>query len=145
MAFESVKSPAHQFVMCFSPAAPAIHPEFTHPPLSPGPMVRTNIFLAVVLATQAVAMTPALADPKPKSRHCLTQEQRRAALASHKAMRAGRAIAIAKKRYGGDVVRARLCEGEHGSLRYVLTVLARDGKVTRVAVDATSGKLLSAR
>lgn len=104
-------------------------------------MVRTNIVFALALAVQAVAVAPVMAE----SRHCLTQEQRRAALASHKAMRAGRAIAIAKKRYGGDVVRARLCEGEHGALRYVLTVLARDGKVTRVAVDATSGKLLSAR
>jgi len=76
---------------------------------------------------------------------CLSQEHRRAAIASHKAMTVGRAIALAKKRYAGDVVRAKLCEGEHGSLRYVLTVLARDGKVTRLLVDATSGKLLNAR
>jgi uncharacterized membrane protein YkoI len=40
------------------------------------------------------------------------------------------------------VVRARLCESQNG-LVYMLTVLARDGKVTRVTVDATSGSVLT--
>ena len=35
----------------------------------------------------------------------------------------------------GTVVRARLCRGEAG-LVYVLTVLARDGKVAQISVDA---------
>jgi uncharacterized membrane protein YkoI len=104
-------------------------------------MVQMFLFLVLLLLAQA----PWTASVAAESKRCLTQEQRRAALASHRAMHAGRAIRIAKKRYGGDVVRARLCEGEHGSLRYVLTVLARDGKVTRVAIDAQSGKFLTAR
>jgi uncharacterized membrane protein YkoI len=45
---------------------------------------------------------------------------------------------------GAEVVRARLCH--HGEdLVYVLTVLARDGKVTRTSVDAASGALVERR
>ncbi len=41
----------------------------------------------------------------------------------------------------GTVVRARLCHGPEG-LVYVLTVLARDGKVARITVDAVKGTLV---
>ena len=43
-----------------------------------------------------------------------------------------------------EVVRARLCRQE-GKLVYLLTLLARDGKVTHMAVDATSGKVVEVR
>jgi hypothetical protein len=42
------------------------------------------------------------------------------------------------------VVRARLCHGAAG-LVYVLTVLARDGKVARLTVDAASGTVVGER
>ena len=51
------------------------------------------------------------------------------------------AMRTAKKRLPGTVVRARLCHG-HDGLVYVLTVLARDGKVARVTVDAVKGTLI---
>ena len=41
----------------------------------------------------------------------------------------------------GTVVQARLCHGQDG-LVYVLTVLAHDGKVVRVVVDAVKGTLV---
>jgi uncharacterized membrane protein YkoI len=41
----------------------------------------------------------------------------------------------------GTVVRARLCHGPDG-LVYVLTVLAHDGRVARIAVDAVKGTLV---
>jgi uncharacterized membrane protein YkoI len=44
------------------------------------------------------------------------------------------------------VVRARLCHGQiagkDGGLVYVLTVLAHDGKVAQIAVDAVKGTLV---
>ncbi len=46
----------------------------------------------------------------------------------------------AQNRMPGTVVRARLCRGTDG-LVYVLTVLAHDGKVARIAVDAMKGTL----
>jgi uncharacterized membrane protein YkoI len=41
----------------------------------------------------------------------------------------------------GTIVRARLCHGPDG-LVYVLTVLAHDGKVAQIAVDAIKGTLV---
>ncbi len=44
----------------------------------------------------------------------------------------------------GSVVQARLCHGKEG-LVYVLTILARDGKVARLAVDAAKGTVIGKR
>jgi uncharacterized membrane protein YkoI len=73
-------------------------------------------------------------------RRCLTKEQARAAVASGKAVRISVALKAVKR--GSEVVGVHLCEGGKG-LVYRLTVLARDGKVTRVTVDATSGSVLT--
>ena len=72
---------------------------------------------------------------------CLTVQERQAALAARKAVPLGRAMRVAKAKLGGDVVKARLCRQERG-LVYVLTVLARDGKVTQARVDAADGRWL---
>jgi len=92
--------------------------------------------LASALIVTMLAAEPAQA----QGTHCLTKEQQRAAIASGKAVALGQALKAVKRR--GEVVRARLCEGGKG-LVYMLTVLARDGKVTRVTVDATSGSVLT--
>jgi uncharacterized membrane protein YkoI len=92
--------------------------------------------VALVLAAAASDMAAA-ADRKA----CLTPEQRRAAIAAHKAVPLTRAVRTVKTRIGGEVVNARLCEREKG-LVYVLTVLARDGKVTQAMVDAADGHWL---
>jgi uncharacterized membrane protein YkoI len=72
---------------------------------------------------------------------CLSPEQRRAAIAARKAVPLTRAMRTVKTRIAGDVVNARLCEHRRG-LVYLLTVLARDGKVTQAMVDATDGHWL---
>jgi uncharacterized membrane protein YkoI len=41
----------------------------------------------------------------------------------------------------GEVVRARLCQ-RPDRLIYLLTVLARDGKVARAVVDASNGAVI---
>jgi uncharacterized membrane protein YkoI len=89
-----------------------------------------------------LALTFVTADlAQAAERRCLSKEQARAAVASGKAV--GLDIALkAFKRRGSEVVRVHLCEGGKG-LVYRLTVLARDGKVTRVTVDATSGSVLT--
>jgi uncharacterized membrane protein YkoI len=75
---------------------------------------------------------------------CLNPEQRRAAISGHQAVPLTKAIHLVKSRLKGDIVNARLCE--HGKeLVYVLTVLARDGKVTRASIDGASGSFLHER
>ena len=75
---------------------------------------------------------------------CLDQKERRAEIASGGVIRLAAAIHAAKSRMPGTVVQARLCHGQDG-LVYVLTVLARDGKVARIIVDAVKGTLVGER
>lgn len=75
---------------------------------------------------------------------CLTREERRQAIASGQLVKLSAAIRSVKGRAGRDVIRARLCRGPNG-LVYVLTLLGRDGKVTRATVDATDGAVVGAR
>ena len=93
-------------------------------------------FLALVVL---VAAGPAAAADPPT---CLSPDQRRAAVATHRAIPLARAVRDVRHRLAGaEVVGARLCY--HGDeLVYVLTVLARDGKVTRASVNAASGVLI---
>lgn len=75
----------------------------------------------------------------PDTEHvCLNQKERRAATETGELIRLSAAMHTAERRLPGTVVRARLCRGKDG-LVYVLTVLAHDGKVVRVVVDATKG------
>ena len=66
--------------------------------------------------------------------------QRRHVAASGKVVPLSKAIRAARARKT-EVVDAKLCKSPKG-LVYLLTLLAQDGKVTRVAVDAASGKLV---
>jgi uncharacterized membrane protein YkoI len=79
---------------------------------------------------------------------CLSKAEQRAAISNGQAVTLATAIRSVRGSVRGrgarEVVRARLCRQADG-LVYVLTVLARDGKVTHTTVDATSGKVVEAR
>jgi uncharacterized membrane protein YkoI len=71
---------------------------------------------------------------------CLDQKERRAEVESGRVVRLDTALRAVRSKMPGTLVRARLCHGNDG-LVYVLTVLARDGKVARLTVDAAKGTL----
>jgi uncharacterized membrane protein YkoI len=75
---------------------------------------------------------------------CPDQKDRRAEADSGRLVPLAAAMHAAKSRMSGTVVRARLCHGPDG-LVYVLTVLAHDGKVGRITVNATNGTLVGER
>jgi len=76
---------------------------------------------------------------------CLSQDERRALLVDHKVVPLGRAMQLVKTKVLGEVLRARLCRRDGGKgLVYVLTVLARNGKVVQARVDAGDGHWLGA-
>jgi hypothetical protein len=81
------------------------------------------------------------------ARVCLSKSEQRAAISSGQAVTLAQAIRSARGSVRGhgarEVVNAKLCREEKG-LVYLLTVLARDGKVTHMTVDATSGKVVEA-
>ena len=101
------------------------------------------LFLAPLALVSARAEEAARADrPGAEAEHaCLDQRERRAEIETGKVVRLSIAIRAAKSRMTGALLRARLCRGKDG-LVYVLTVLARDGKVARITVDAVKGTLV---
>jgi hypothetical protein len=105
----------------------------------------TLITLGLVRAEEAV---PPPTDPShpdlAATRACLDQKERRAVEEGGKIIHLAAAIRAARKRAPGALVQARLCHGKEG-LVYVLTVLARDGKVARLTVDAVKGTLVGQR
>ena len=71
---------------------------------------------------------------------CLDQKERRAEVERGHVVRLDTALRAVRSKMPGTLVRARLCHGNDG-LVYVLTLLARDGKVARLTVDAAKGTL----
>jgi uncharacterized membrane protein YkoI len=81
------------------------------------------------------------AETKAEGVHCLDQKDRKAETDANHLVRLSAAMRVARTRMPGTVVRARLCR-DNDELVYVLTVLARDGKVARLTVDAVKGTLM---
>jgi uncharacterized membrane protein YkoI len=102
------------------------------------------LLLASIIAIATVRGEEARSAHAPSGYACLDQKERRAEIASGGVVRLTTAIHAAKSRMPGAVVQARLCHGQDG-LVYVLTVLARDGKVARMVVDAVKGTLVGER
>jgi len=102
------------------------------------------VLLASVIVIGAARGQEARPARAPSGHTCLDQKERRAETASGAVVRLAAAIHAAKSRMPGTVVQARLCHGQDG-LVYVLTVLARDGKVARIIVDAVKGTLVGER
>jgi uncharacterized membrane protein YkoI len=100
---------------------------------------------ALIFALAPVrADEPDHAAPAAVEHACLNQKERRAE--TEKLVQLDAAMRVARSRMPGTVVRARLCHGQiagqEGGLVYVLTVLAHDGKVARITVDAVKGTLV---
>lgn len=100
-----------------------------------------GVFAAKLLGVFVLAWLMAAPAPAAERLRCLTRDQQRAAIADGRAVPLARAIR-AVRRTPKDVVRARLCQ-DSDRLIYLLTVLARDGKVRRVTVNAQNGTVLS--
>ena len=96
--------------------------------------------LAPVGAEEALHLTHA----DPAQHACLNQKERRALVENGTVLRLAAAMHAVRNHIPGTLVRARLCRRPDG-FGYVLTVLAHDGKVTRVVVDAVKGTLVGER
>jgi uncharacterized membrane protein YkoI len=100
--------------------------------------MRSPVYLLLGVALGAALPGAAVAAER---KTCLSPDERRAVIGAHKAVPLARAMHVVKARIAGEVVKARLCRRERG-LVYVLTVLARDGKVSEARVDAADGQWL---
>lgn len=98
------------------------------------------VLALIVLAASFALPAPAIAQDATA---CLGKDQRRDMIATGKVVPlsvARRAVPAGR----GELVRVSLCQGQSGYV-YLLTLVARDGKVTRATVDAGSGKLAEVR
>ena len=89
-------------------------------------------------ATGAASATPATA--AAAAGRCFSRQEQRAKTAAHKVVPLSKALRAAKGRRS-ELLGVRLCE-RNGKLVYLLTLLARDGKVVRATVDASNGALV---
>jgi uncharacterized membrane protein YkoI len=99
--------------------------------------------ISLVATVATLVLAPAAQAQAPAPATCLSKDQRREMIATGKVVplsAARRAVPHPR----GELVRASLCESPTG-LVYLLTLVARDGKVTRATVDAGSGKLAEVR
>jgi len=105
---------------------------------------------ALLLLIAASAFAPAGAQDVLRQTHidtahaCLNQKERRGLVENGTVLRLAAAMHAVRSHIPGTLVRARLCRRPDG-FAYVLTVLAHDGKVTRVVVDAVKGTLVGER
>ena len=98
--------------------------------------------VGIAIAPVAIAAL-SLCAQAAESRRCLSGEEQRAVIASGRTVPLASAI-HALHRLPKDVIKAQICQ-EPDRLVYVLTLLARDGKVKREIVDATSGAVVGER
>jgi uncharacterized membrane protein YkoI len=101
-------------------------------------MIRACMIAALVLCVAV----PALAADDAKTPGCFSKVEQRALLGRREIIPLADAIRTARPHQIGDVLRAQLCQGPKGAPAYVLTLLPRSGKVTRVWIDARSGQTL---
>jgi len=94
----------------------------------------------------AVVLTPLwLGSAEAESRtRCLSRDQQRAAILERRALPLATVRRSIRGRVPGELLRAQLCQ-EPQRLIYLLTVLARDGKVRRAIVEAKNGAVVSVR
>src|SRR6202166_3270608 len=100
-------------------------------------LVRTVVTGLIVLCASAALCAAADAADR-----CLTPNEQKAKTAAHAVVPLSRAMRAVKQH--GEIIHARLCE-RGGRLVYLLTVLARDGKVGEASVDAANGSVTSLR
>ncbi len=104
-------------------------------------MAASKLFVLAALLVAA----PATGRADEATAHgCLSKEQQQAAIAAGQAVKLAAAMHAVRGRAGGEIIGARLCPGPRG-LAYVLTLLGRDGKVTRATVDAANGTVIGRR
>ena len=107
--------------------------------------------LSFSLAIAAAGAQEAIQPPQPLphaadpvARGCLNPKERRALIEKGTVLHLAAALRAVRARVPGTLVGARLCHRGEG-FAYVLTVLAHDGKVTRVIVDAVKGTVVGGR
>jgi uncharacterized membrane protein YkoI len=101
-------------------------------------MMRSLTMAAAALAL-AAGLTPARANAA-----CFTAEETREQVQRHGLVPLNDVVRSARGGSQTDLISARLCETA-GNLVYMIAMLGRDGKLSRLTVDARSGDVINHR
>jgi hypothetical protein len=127
---------------CIQPTIATVHARFTAVWYRPG-MVAHRLALVALMSVLVAPLWFGVAGAEPRMR-CLSRDQQRAAIQERHALPLATVRRAVRGRVPGELLRAQLCQ-EPQRLIYLLTVLARDGKVRRVMVEAKNGAVVSVR
>jgi uncharacterized membrane protein YkoI len=100
------------------------------------PLLRSLLLLALPLALIGTVRAETA-----EGRVCLPAKEIRELVDKAEIVPSAKAIASAKAARPGEVVKARLCR-QDGRLFYLVTMLAKDGKIRILEVDGRSGSLV---
>jgi uncharacterized membrane protein YkoI len=96
---------------------------------------------ATLLALCALAALPASAQDSKHAREAADQRAASAALARGEILPIVKVLEIATARVPGDVLKVKL-ERESFGFKYEVKILAKNGRVREVEVDARTGRIL---
>jgi uncharacterized membrane protein YkoI len=110
----------------------------------PLPVVVEPAAAPVPAATGATDARDEASEREAPARACLSAAEIRDAVQDKRVVPQVAALRAARAAVAGDAVRAHLCRKD-GGLVYAITVLKKDGKVSRVFVDGPTGKVIGSR
>jgi uncharacterized membrane protein YkoI len=102
------------------------------------PLHRTRLVFVVLPLVLALAATSGHASERKKKKD---HEAARLALARHEVLPLTKILAIAEQRAPGEVLKVEL-EEDDGRMKYDLKILARNGRVLELELDAKTGATL---
>ena len=110
-----------------------------------GTVIALGLLAGPVAFGQNEQNVRAAASPsKGPDNECFNRQEQRIAVHQGLAIRLGVALRSINARNGDELLRAELCRNKTGFV-YVLTLLSRNGKVSRAIVDARSGAVIKDR
>ena len=105
------------------------------------------LLCCAILSGQAMAgpeQTVLVVASDKNGQACLSDSELRDEIAANRAIPQANALRAARSAVPAEPVRARLCRHD-GALVYIITALAKDGKVTRITLDAETGRVVGQR
>lgn len=104
-------------------------------------MTSKSPILLVAVALIHLAVQPAQADNQIEGRSCVPAKDVRELVDRAEVVPAAQAIAVAKTARPGEAVKVRLCRLED-HWHYLVTLLAKDGKIRILAIEGRTGVLV---
>lgn len=80
----------------------------------------------------------------PDGKNCMSAREARGAIVAKRVVTLSQALRTAREAWAGEVIDYKLCTFD-GALAYDLTLLSPEGRVARVRVGASDGKLVGVR